>query len=99
MEHQTSTTQDAAILALAASLDGGADMTNAHRGARVLRLLFGLYHDSDPESVTRDALADIMHACDLAGLGFWLAVQRARENYGAEILDGGCSPLWSEVDL
>lgn len=87
------TTFDRVKSLLADFEQSNAQLCNPWRGARVLVALAEIYHpeeeDGDPENMIRDALADLRHACDLAGLDFFRQDRIARDNYQAECGEEG----------
>lgn len=62
---------------------------NARRAARVLLAIVPSYNADDTASDLADAIADMLHLCDLAGLSFADIERRARINYQQEVADIG----------
>jgi hypothetical protein len=67
------------------------DYPNRRRAARILLTIAPAYDDDTTEQGIEDAIADLMHLCDLAGWDFAAKCEAARANYLFEVNDLGCA--------
>jgi hypothetical protein len=65
------------------------DYPNVRRAARILLAIAPAYDDDTTEQGIEDAIADLMHLCDLAGWDFAAKCEAARANYIFEAQDLG----------
>ena len=65
------------------------DYPNKRRAARAALAVLPAYDDDDVTTGVKDALADIMHLCDLAGWGFADLCESAHSIYLFEVEDLG----------
>jgi len=67
-------------------LDEG-EYPNERRAARAALAFLPAYDDSDAETGLLDALADIMHLCDVAGWDFSELCKASRKHYAFEAVN------------
>lgn len=65
------------------------DYPNKRRAARAALAILPAYDDDDAITGVKDALADLMHLCDLAGWGFADLCESAHSTYLYELEDLG----------
>ncbi len=69
-------------------LDGATNELRAQWGSAGIRAADPDHGDSDRETSLSDALANMMHAADAAGVSFAAALDTARRHYVAECREG-----------
>ena len=61
------------------------EITPDYRAAKALRTIYPAYGNSDLHTGLIDALSDVLHLCDLAGLDFTQVLTKARGHYRQEL--------------